>query len=123
MRIKKTILIVDDDKLISGALKRFLEGSGHIVSCCYNGMDAIEVSKERNYDVILTDYYMPGINGDEVCRLLRQHNPDVYIIGCSSDAERKQDFLNAGANVFLNKEELVQDLVHLISSCPAQSLD
>jgi CheY-like chemotaxis protein len=123
MQIKKKILIVDDDKLISGAMKKMLENSGYVVSCCYNGMDALEDSEERNYDVILTDYYMPGMNGDEVCRQIRHRNPDVYIIGCSSDAERNQDFLNAGANVFLLKEELVQNLAHLIDSCSAQRVD
>ncbi len=123
MKIKKTVLVVDDDKLVSGAIKRLLEDAGHVVSCCHNGMDAIEVSAKQNYDVILTDYYMPGMNGDEVCRLLRHQNPDVYIIGCSSDAERKRDFLNAGANEFILKEELVQNLVHLINGCPVQSVD
>ncbi len=123
MKIKKTVLVVDDDKLVSGAIKRLLEDAGHVVSCCYNGMDAIEVSAKQNYDVILTDYYMPGMNGDEVCRLLRHQNPDVYIIGCSSDAERNRDFLNAGANEFILKEELVQNLVHVINGCPVQSVD
>ncbi len=123
MKIKRTVLVVDDDKLVSEAIRRLLEDAGHVVSCCYNGMDAIEVSAKRNYDVILTDYYMPGMNGDEVCRLLRHQNPDVYIIGCSSDAERNRDFLNAGANEFIIKEELVQNLVHLINGCPVQSVD
>ncbi len=116
MQIKKTILIVDDDKLVSGAIKRLLEDAGHVVTCCYNGTDAIKLSKELNYDVILTDYYMPGMNGDEVCRLLRHDNPDVYIIGCSSDEERNRDFLDAGADVFIMKDQLVQNLVHVINS-------
>ncbi len=122
MQIKRTVLVVEDDKLVSGAIKKLLENAGHVVSCCYNGIDAIEVSKERNYDVILTDYYMPGMNGDEVCRLLRRNNPDVYIIGCSSDAERNRDFLNAGANEFILKEALVQKIIPLINSCSAQSV-
>ncbi len=123
MRIKKTILIVDDDKLVSGAIKRLLEDAGHVVTCCYNGTDAIRLSKELNYDVLLTDYYMPVMNGDEVSRLLRHDNPDIYIIGCSSDEERNQDFLNAGADAFIMKDRLVQGLVHLIDSSPAQSRD
>lgn len=115
MQIKKTILVVDDDKLVGEAIKRLLENDGHAVSCCYSGTDAIKLSEERYYDVILTDYYMPGMNGDEVSRLLRHHSPDVYIIGCSSDGERKRDFLNAGANVFILKEELVQNLPHFVN--------
>jgi CheY-like chemotaxis protein len=121
MQVKKRILIVDDDELVCGAIQRLLEEHGHVASCCCNGTDAIKLSKKRNYDVIITDYNMPGMNGDMVCRLLRHHNPGIYIIGCSSE-QRDQDFLNAGADAFILKDQLFQNLVSLMNNSPAERI-
>ena len=65
--------------------------------------------------MILTDYHMPGMKGDVVCRLLRHHDPDVFIIGCSSDHQDKA-FFNAGADIFIRKDQLVQNLALLMQS-------
>jgi CheY-like chemotaxis protein len=115
MQAKKSVLIVDDDALLTGAIQGLLEKNGYAVFCCYNGSDAIELSKKRSFDIILTDYHMPGMRGDVVCRLLRHHHPDVFIIGCSSD-QRDNAFLNAGADTFIRKDQLVQNLAHLMQS-------
>jgi DNA-binding response OmpR family regulator len=115
MRVKKSILIVDDDELLTGAIQVLLEADGHVVFYCHNGSDAIELSKKQNFDVILIDYHMPGMKGDVVCRLLRHHHPDVFIIGCSSEHQDKA-FLNAGADTFIEKDHLVQNLALLMQS-------
>jgi CheY-like chemotaxis protein len=115
MLIKKSILIVDDNELLSNALQSLLEDDGHTVSCCHNGLDAIELLKEQNFEVIITDYRMPDMKGDVVCKLLRDNQPDVYIISCSSD-NRGKDFLSAGADIFIRKDQLVQDLPLLMQS-------
>jgi two-component system, OmpR family, response regulator VicR len=115
MLIKKSILIVDDNELLTDALQSLLEDDGHTVICCHNGLDAIELSKKHNFEVILTDYRMPDMKGDVVCKLLRYHQPDVFIIGCSSD-DRDKDFLSAGADIFIRKDQLVQDLPLLMQS-------
>jgi two-component system, OmpR family, response regulator VicR len=112
MQTKKTILIVDDDELITGAIQSMLEQDGHTVFCCHNGFDAVELSKKQDFNVILTDYHMPVMRGDTVCRLIRQHNPDVFIIGCSSD-QRDKAFLSAGADIFITKDQLVENLAIL----------
>lgn len=106
---KKTILIVDDDKLLSGAIQGLLEEYGHIALCCEHGLDAIELSQERDFDLILIDYNMPGIKGDMVCRVIRYYRPDGYIVGFSSES-KDRDFINAGANTFIYKGELVENL-------------
>jgi CheY-like chemotaxis protein len=111
----KSILIVDDNELLSDALQSLLEDDGHTVSCCHNGLDAIEILKEQNFEVILTDYRMPDMKGDVVCKLLREYQHDVFIIGCSSD-NRDKDFLSAGADIFIRKDQLVQDLPRLMRS-------
>ena len=109
MRVKKSILIVDDDEFLTGAMQGLLEGDGHVVVCCHNGSDALEHSKKQSFDVIITDYHMPGMKGDVVCRLLRQYHPDVFIIGCSSEHQDKA-FLSAGADTFILKNRLIQNI-------------
>ncbi len=111
--MRKSILIVDDDELLSGLLQDYLEADGHEVSCCYNGHDAIRLSQERNFDVILTDYYMPGLNGAEVAETIRNRFMDSFIIGCSGRM-MKNKFLAAGADVFVQKPFNFLDLVSLI---------
>jgi CheY-like chemotaxis protein len=112
---KKSILIVDDNELLTDALQSLLEDDGHKVICSHNGLDAIELSKKQNFDVILTDYRMPDMKGDVVCKLLRYHHPDVFIIGCSCE-DRDEVFLSAGADIFIRKDQLLQDLPHLVQS-------
>jgi CheY-like chemotaxis protein len=113
VQIKRSILIVDDDQLLCGAIQRLLEINGHVVSCCHNGSDAIKLSKEHHYDVVLTDYHMPGMKGDSVCRLLRCQNPSIFIVGCSSE-QRHEDFLSAGADMFISKDDLFQNFCLLM---------
>jgi len=105
----KSILIVDDDRMLFEAIQGLLEEYGHAVSCCDNGLDAVKLSREREFDMILTDYNMPGLKGDTVCRLIRHHRPDAYIVGFSIESKQR-DFINAGANRFIYKDELLQNL-------------
>lgn len=109
MQNKKSILIVDDDKMLASVIQLLLEEYGHTVSCCDNGVDAVNLSKEHDFDMILIDYNMPGLKGDSVCRLIRYNRPDVYIMGFSSEY-KGQAFAEAGANKFLYKVDLAQNL-------------
>lgn len=122
MRVKKSILIVDDDELLTEAFQGLLEHDGHVVFCCHNGSDAIELSQKQNFDVILIDYHMPGMKGDVVCRLLRHRHPDAFIIGCSSEHQDRA-FLNAGADTFIRKNQLGQNLALLMQSHNVENSD
>jgi PleD family two-component response regulator len=79
MKINRSILIVDDDITLSRLIQRLLERSGHDVSHCDNGFDAVTLSKERDFDMFLIDYNMPELTGDKVCKLIRNQHPDGYI--------------------------------------------
>lgn len=111
--MKKSILIVDDDELLSGLLQDYLEADGHEVSCCYNGHDAILLSKELNFDVILADYHIPGLNGAEVAATIRSRFANSFIVGCSPKL-MKNTFLAAGADAFVQKPFNFRELASLI---------
>jgi CheY-like chemotaxis protein len=109
MRIKKTILVVDDNKILSETIQSYFQECGHTVFSCQNGTDALKLSKKQTFDIIFTDYNMPKMNGAVLCRLLRQDYPVTLIVGFSSEY-RKKDFLDAGADAFVLKDELFRDL-------------
>ena len=102
MKISQSILIVDDEELFCTIFRRLLEHEGYIVSCCNNPSDAILLSQKRKFDIIVTDYNMPEMNGDDLARLMRYRFSDSYIVGLSCET-RESEFLEAGADAFFEK--------------------
>lgn len=75
-----TILLVDDNAEYLEAARMLLEGEGHDVACARTGSEALDVVKSRTFDVMLLDYFMPGMTGEEVVRQLRTFNPLIQVI-------------------------------------------
>src|SRR3990170_304310 len=95
----KNVLIIDDDELISGALRALIQREGFEVTCCDNGLAAVDLAKGRCFNVIITDYNMPGMDGVEVTRALRAQCPGAFILGLTS-ASKEEEFRRAGADAF-----------------------
>jgi len=118
MESAKNILLIEDDRRTSEYLSTVLRLSGHKVKCCHDGSSAIDSSDNSSYHVIITDYHMPGMNGDDVVRVLRPRFPEANIIGYSVRmVERK--FLEAGADFFLPKPFQVRELLEMVQLSPA----
>lgn len=112
MKNRKSILIVDDEELFGTILMRFMEKEEYVVSYCNNPSDALLLSRKRNFDIIVTDYDMPGMNGADFAKLMRCRFADSLIVGLSCET-RESAFLAAGANAFFEKPV---DFRKLISS-------
>ncbi len=110
---KDSVLIVDDNQMTRTALKTFVEDSGLPVDTCGDGKSAIDIARKSRHGIFLIDYRMPEMNGDEVTARLRALRPDAFIIGFSIEA-KEQAFLDAGANVFLNKAHLLNKIIRVI---------
>ena len=67
-----TILIVDDEYLIADILGFALEDEGYLVEKASNGSKALEVLKEKRFQLVITDYMMPLLNGEELVRAMRE---------------------------------------------------
>ena len=80
----KRILIVDDDSSTTESISSFLIETGYEVKTASNGMEALEVVKEMNPDLIITDIRMPKLNGFELYTVLREMNYKKPIIFISS---------------------------------------
>lgn len=111
----KTILIIDDDEMLRIALCELVRGEGFEVTCCDNGLAAVDLAKEKCFDAIITDYNMPGMNGVEVTKVLSVQCPDSFIIALTS-ASREMEFLGAGADAFFYKPFSIKDVITLIKS-------
>lgn len=94
----KKILVIDDEELIIRSLSRLLEKNGYEVFIAKNGQDAIIMIEERDFDLILADIRMPGMNGVETVRYIhdktqekaRKNIPVIFITGYA-DGKIKQE--------------------------------
>src|SRR3990170_9111975 len=71
------ILIVDDEKVIRDSFSRVLLKDGHAVEAVESGRLALERVAEESFDIVLIDLKMPGLDGMETLRELREKDPDV----------------------------------------------
>jgi DNA-binding NtrC family response regulator len=80
METKLTILIVDDDPGMAGTLSDILEEMGYNTSVAEDGYRAIEMIREKKHDVALMDIKMPGINGVETFKKVKEISPSTRVI-------------------------------------------
>ena len=101
---KPIVLVVDDDEGIAKLLRIVVEMWGGEVYVAMNGLEAIAYVQGIEPDLIMLDIMMPGINGIEVCGLLRKYenSKDAYILVMSAhgSVDNVGDVLNAGASDF-----------------------
>jgi EAL domain-containing protein (putative c-di-GMP-specific phosphodiesterase class I) len=74
------VLVVDDEPAMLRALSRLLEEAGHRVLTASNGHDAVRTLTSNEVDVVVSDVSMPGMNGIELLRAIRGHDPDVPVL-------------------------------------------
>ncbi|MDD2058899.1 response regulator [Pseudomonas sp. GD03860] len=67
-----TILVVDDEYLIANILGYALEDEGYVVETASNGQKALDFLKEKRVELVITDYMMPQLNGEELARKIRE---------------------------------------------------
>ena len=99
------ILIIEDDKEISEALKEGLEDEAYAVDTCLDGDEGYRTAMAEEYDLIILDVMLPSVNGFEVCQKLRAEKNKTPILmltarGQSQDVVRGLDF---GADDYLAK--------------------
>ena len=99
------ILVVDDSKLVTDIVKLRLEMYGYQVRLAHSGEEALDCIADDVPDLMVLDVQMPGIDGYEVCRRLRD-NPlldDLRIIMLTSSDDKHAAF-EAGVDDYLNKD-------------------
>lgn len=98
-------LVVDDMSIVRKSLKGFLEQNGYSCATACNGMRAWEMVQNEKFDVVVTDFKMPQMNGIELLKKIRSSYPktDVLIFTGYADIENAIDAVNFGAYAFFRK--------------------
>lgn len=99
------ILIVDDERSIRNTLKDILEVESYQVDVVESGIEAFELIKENNYDVVFSDIKMPQMDGVELLQKIKVNNPETPIIMISGHGtiETAVDCIKKGAYDFIEK--------------------
>ena len=102
--MRRKVLVVDDEKLIVKGLRFSLEQDDMEVDCAYDGEEAIDMAKRKEYDIILLDVMLPKYDGFEVCRQIRDFS-DVPIIMLTAKGEDMDKILGLeyGADDYITK--------------------
>ncbi len=110
--ISRNVLIVEDEPAVAQSFQHILKRSleyNYQVKIVNSAEDALEsVKKSGAFDVILLDFYLPGITGGDFLRALRTRDQDtvVIVISASQDYRIVHDVFKLGADDYLSKEEL-----------------
>ncbi|MGJ9384868.1 DNA-binding response regulator [Salipaludibacillus neizhouensis] len=98
------ILVVDDEERIRRLLKMYLEREEYLVDDAENGEKALEMALAEEYDLIILDLMMPGMDGIEVCEEIRKHKatPIIMLTAKGEEANRVQGF-EAGTDDYIVK--------------------
>lgn len=99
-----TILIVDDEENLVHLLRGYLEREGFTVLAAQDGLTALELARKSKPDVVILDLMLPGVDGLEVCRRLRQFS-EVYVLMLTAKSEEidKVVGLSVGADDYVTK--------------------
>lgn len=114
------VLVVDDEPHLCVALSRILEKGGYRVTTTTSGQTALELIEEKRPDVVLLDLMMPGLDGREVCRRIRESDIEIRVIYFTAKADAsdpsKLKELRKEADDFLIKPATSRQIISKVSS-------
>ena len=98
------ILVVDDEKLLVKGIKFNLENEGYQVDAAYDGLEAVELARNRGYDLIILDVMMPELDGLQACMRIREFStiPIIILTARSEDMDKVIGF-EYGADDYITK--------------------
>jgi two-component system copper resistance phosphate regulon response regulator CusR len=106
------LLIVEDQKQLCGNIARYLKSEGYTSDCCYNGSDALDYLGAAEYDAVILDIMLPGIDGLAVLNKMRSsgNKTPVLLLTARSTVEDKVKGLDSGADDYLTKPFSLEEL-------------
>ncbi|MFD0788705.1 response regulator transcription factor, partial [Micromonospora azadirachtae] len=112
------VLVVDDDRTVSDVVCRYLEHAGYEVEHVGDGLAALDAVRERRPHLVVLDLMLPGLDGLQVCRRLRQGSEGVPIIMLTARGDEADRVLGLqlGADDYLGKPFSPRELVLRVGS-------
>ncbi len=115
----KKILIVDDNKLNIKVASKLLEGVNIEIDECYSGNECISLVEKNNYDLILLDIMMPGLNGNEVLLKLKENKDfNIPVVALTADAiaGAREKYIKEGFVDYISKPINKDQLITIIKN-------
>ena len=119
------VLLVEDEEVLAAAIARGLRRQGLAVDVSYQGGDALAKLEVNRYDVVVLDRDLPGVPGDEVCRVLAGQGspPRILMLTALGSVDDRIDGLTLGADDYLGKPFAFGELVARIRALARRSRD
>jgi DNA-binding NtrC family response regulator len=123
--MKKRVLVVDDEQDFAKALVERLELRDYDVTACFGGEEAVEKMERYNFDVVILDVKMPGMDGIEVLREIKRIKPlaEVIMLTGHATVETAIEGMKLGAYDYLMKPCETEDLVSKIDRAYGRKAD
>jgi two-component system, OmpR family, response regulator ResD len=114
---RHTILVVDDEERIRRLLRMYLEKEHFIIEEAEDGESALKMAQDKDYDLILLDVMLPGIDGIEVCVRLRQTKatPVIMLTAKAEEANRVQGF-EVGVDDYVVKPFSPREVIYRVKA-------
>ena len=99
------LLLIEDEPKISSFVTRALSADGYGVDCAYDGSKGLELARAGNYDLVVLDLMLPGMNGVSLLRDIMTSRPEqpVLVLSAVSDVDCKVKCLELGASDYVQK--------------------
>jgi two-component system, OmpR family, response regulator VanR len=118
------VLIAEDERRLADAIARGLRREGMAVDLAPDGTDALVKARVIRYDVLVLDRDLPGVHGDEVCRMVRDERPEtgILMLTAAGTLDDLVEGLSIGADDYLPKPFRFAELVARIRALGRRSL-
>ena len=122
--LKAKVLLVDDEEEFLETLSQRLEVRGLKVTSANRGEEAVRLTEKQNFDAIVIDLAMPGMDGLETLKRIKQSHPDAEIIMLSGHGTVKSSIaaMKLGAEDFLEKPVDIQELLEKIDAAKSKRI-
>lgn len=116
-KVKQVILIVDDEEGLREGLSKLLESEGYAALSAESGEQALQILQQSHIDLVLTDMRMPGMDGIELLKKIRERHPNVGVIILTGygQIESYIEAMNFGAIEYVSKPFKVNELKFIIN--------
>ena len=118
----KNILVTEDDEKMRNGLVEILKGEGYNVDSADNGQKGLEMIKEKDYDVVLSDLIMPVMGGMELLRNIKQIKPETSVIFITAfgTIENAVEAIKVGASDYITKPFKIDEVQSKIKKVLAE---
>jgi CheY-like chemotaxis protein len=109
-----TVVVIDDDDDVREGVSTLLALSGYTVHTAADGPSGLALVKEAQPACVLVDFSMPGMNGAEVARRLREHHAELVVIAITAFPDASDELEAAGADFVLTKPITADSLLRFL---------